>query len=245
MERGEGKAGAPKAIKDASVPSITEDTSSDNREKENQGFIRLLKQQKSEAETNTKYLQDALQEGEEKLTKSKRETKEKDLLLSRASARIRELEGRASDDNEALQRMRTELTECKDELFSFQPPAQPTDTSIIDAWDKLCSDIELWVDTKLGKDPDLVTQLKRFLKDHDEMSDIVLHWWGKESRHLANRHPGILNDLLYYNIHCLLEETVFNPSVLLLGLHPQEGDLLELIEEQLSKLDPPRGKSSC
>ena len=143
-----------------------------------------------------------------------------------------------------LQAKEDELQKCKDELFDLQPPSQISDAQIGIEWGRLCANITRWIDDQAGGTGSLYSELKR-LRHMDKFNDMVALYWGddrQELAHHASRYPYIIDVLIRYNIHCLLEETVFAESVYMFGLPRKSAELLTLIEKQMKALEPQRGK---
>ncbi len=135
-----------------------------------------------------------------------------------------------------------ELKVCKDELFSLQPANQISDAQISTAWETLCGNIVQWIDDQAGEFSNLTSQLK-ILQDNDQLTQIVQLYWGRDRQQMANRHRNILEDLLRYNIHSLLERRVFAPQIYMPGLGSQECEVLSMIERTMSLGEPKKGKS--
>lgn len=135
-----------------------------------------------------------------------------------------------------------ELKGCKDELFSLQPANQTPDTQISAAWEALCSNIVQWIDDQAGEFNNLTSQLK-VLQDKDQLTQTVQLYWGRDRQQMANRHRNILEDLLRYNIHSLLEKRVFAPQVYMPGLTLQECEVLSMVERMMLLGVPSKGKS--
>ena len=143
-----------------------------------------------------------------------------------------------------LQAKEEELQKCKDELFDLQPPSQISDVQIGNEWEMLCGNITRWIDDQAGGMGSLYSELKR-LKQLDQFTKTIAFYWGDDRQELArhaNRYPNIIDMLIRYNIHCLLEERVFDESVYMFGLQRRSAELLTMIENQMSALEPRRGK---
>ena len=137
-----------------------------------------------------------------------------------------------------------ELRKCKDELFDLQPPSQISDAQIGNEWERLCGNITRWIDDQAGGTGSFDSELKRLIQT-DEFDDTVAPYWGNDRQELAqhaSRYPCIIDGLIRYNIHCLLEERVFDESVYMFGLQRRSAKLLTMIEEQMNALEPRRGK---
>lgn len=165
-------------------------------------------------------------------------------------AQVRDAEGRKkqAEANTQIALIRVEdiseeLRKCKDELFNLQPPNQVADTQIGAEWEALCSSITTWIDDQSGGIGDLRCRLielkgKELSKSFDE-------YWGEDRQLIANAYSktsNILDELLRYNIHCLLEDRVFDDRVYMVGLRSSDAELLHVIEQNLGKLEPQRGK---
>ena len=143
-----------------------------------------------------------------------------------------------------LQAKEEELQKCKDELFDLQPPSQISDVQIGNEWETLCGNITRWIDDQAGGMGSLNSELKR-LRQSDQFTKTIAFHWGDDRQELArhaNRYPNIIDVLIRYNIHCLLEERVFDESVYMFGLQRKSAELLTMIENQMSALEPRRGK---
>ena len=143
-----------------------------------------------------------------------------------------------------LQAKEEELQKCKDELFDLQPPSQISDAQIGHEWETLCGNITRWIDDQAGGMGSLYSDLKR-LRQIDKFNDTVALYWGddrQELAHHASRYPFIIDVLIRYNIHCLLEERVFDESIYMFGLPRKSAELLTMIEKQMNALEPRRGK---
>ena len=143
-----------------------------------------------------------------------------------------------------LQAKEEELKKCKDELFDLQPPSQVSDAQIGNEWERLCGNITRWIDDQAGGTGSLYSELKR-LRETNKFNDTLALYWGDDRQELANhtsRDPYVIDVLIRYNIHCLLEERVFDKSVFMFGLRRKSAELLARIEKQMDALEPPRGK---
>ena len=143
-----------------------------------------------------------------------------------------------------LQAKEEELQKCKDELFDLQPPSQISDVEIGNEWEMLCGNITRWIDDQAGGMGSLSSELKR-LKQLDKFTKTIAFFWGDDRQELArhaNRYPNIIDVLIRYNIHCLLEEMVFDESIYMFGLQRKSAELLTMIENQMGALEPRRGK---
>ena len=142
-----------------------------------------------------------------------------------------------------LQAKEEELQKCKDELFALQPLSPISDAQIGHEWERLCGAITQWIDDQAGGMGSLQSELKR-LNQRDEFNDTIDLYWGADRQELAlrsSRYPNIIDVLLRYNIHCLLEKRVFDESVYMFGLGSKSAKLLTMIEEQMNALEPRRG----
>ena len=142
-----------------------------------------------------------------------------------------------------LQAKEEELRKCVDELLELQPPSQISDTQIGDEWGRLCGNITRWIDDQAGGTGSVNSKLNT-LRETDGFEDTVAQYWGNDRQELiqhASRYPYIIDVLIRYNIHCFLEERVFDQSVYMFGLGQKGAELLNVIEEQMSALRPPRG----
>jgi len=135
-----------------------------------------------------------------------------------------------------------ELRICKDELFCLQPATQVSDTQISTAWETLCGNIVQWIDDQAGDFTNLTSQLK-ILQDDGQLTPMVSLYWGRDRQEMALRHRNILDDLLRYNIHCLLERTVFAHEVYMAGLTPEESEVLSTVESTMVLGEPRKGSN--
>ena len=161
--------------------------------------------------------------------------------LQAENAKVKEI---ARKTHLKLQAKEEELKECKDELFDLQPPSQISDAQIANEWERLCGNITRWIDDQAGGMGSLYSELKE-LRRLNKFNDTVAHYWGddrEELAHHASRYTYITDALLRYNIHCLLEERVFDESVYMFGLGRMNAEFLTMIERQMDALEPPRGK---
>ena len=174
-----------------------------------------------------------------------------DVMYGKMAAQVLDVEGRRkqADANSYLALLRVqEITEdlqkCKDELFNLQPPNQVSDTHISAEWEALCSGITTWIDDHSGGIEDLRIRLRE-LSTNKEFSKALSEYWGEDRQLIANHYSQgshILDELLRYNIHCFLEEKIFDDRVYMVGLYPPEAKLLLTIERKLAQLEPRRGK---
>ena len=142
-----------------------------------------------------------------------------------------------------LQAREEELQKCKDELFDLQPPSQISDDQIGNEWERLCGNITRWIDDQAGGTGSVGSELNK-LRQMDEFNDTVSQYWGNDRQELvqvASRYPYVIDVLIRYNIHCLLEERVFDQSVYMFGLGHKSAELLNVIEKQMNALEPRRG----
>ena len=171
-------------------------------------------------------------------------------LYKRMNDQVLEVEGRRKEAEAKtqvalfkIQDVSEELQRCKDELFNLQPPNQVADTSISAEWEALCANITNWIDDQAGGIDDLRSQLRE-LKAKEEFSDIIDRYWGKDRQLLANHYSkeiSILDDLLRFNIHCLLENRVFDGRVYMVGMRCSDAELLRTIELDMAGREPQRG----
>lgn len=177
--------------------------------------------------------------------------KKHSVVYKNTAAQLLDVEGRkkqAEADRQfaliRVQEVSDELQKCKDELFNLQPPNQVADTHISAEWEALCSSITSWIDDQSGGIDDLRDQLFE-LRAQQGISEAVDEYWGEDRQLLANHYSqnsNILDELIRYNVHCLLEERVFNDRVYMVGIHPSEAETLYKIEQIMAKLEPLRGK---
>ena len=162
------------------------------------------------------------------------------LKLQAENGRVEEI---ARKTHLKLQAKEEELQKCKDELFALQPLSPISDAQIGHEWERLCGAITQWIDDQAGGMGSLQSELKR-LRQRDEFSDTVDLYWGADRQELAlrsSRYPDIIDVLIRYNIHCLLEKRVFDESVYMFGLGGRSAELLTMIEKQMNALEPRRG----
>ena len=224
----------------------------ESKHKKAEGIAKERRRQLEEAEANSHALQDAHTRASNTAGIYKRKYEELDNTHKKfykhvtdqlqaseksrtvAEAKARTLESRAQD-------LETELRACKDELFSLQPADQVTDSQISADWDNLCRNIVHWIDNQSGGMSSLSSQLQELLA-FDKFNDAISFFWGKETQILAKYHPNILEDLLRYNIHLLLERNIFNENLYMLGILKKETTVLSFVEKSLSTLEPKRGR---
>ena len=225
---------------------------SESKRKKAESIAKERRRQLEEAEANSHALQDAYTRASNTAGMYKRKHEELDSTHKKfykhvtdqlqaseqsrtvAEAKVRTLESRAQD-------LEIELRACKDELFSLQPADQVTDSQIGADWDNLCRNIVHWIDNQSGGLSSLSSQLQELLAN-DKFNDAISFFWGKETQILAKHHPNILEDLLRYNIHLLLERNIFNENLYMLGILKKETTVLSFVENSLSTLEPKRGK---
>ncbi|KAK3178858.1 hypothetical protein OEA41_000995 [Lepraria neglecta] len=223
---------------------------SESKRKKAEGIAKERRRQLEEAEANSHALQDAYTRASNTAGIYKRKHEELDNTHKKfykhvtdqlqaseqsrtvAEAKARTLESRAQD-------LETELRACKDELFSLQPADQVTDSQIGADWDNLCRNIVHWIDNQSGGMSSLSSQLQELLAN-DKFNDAISFFWGKETQILAKHYPNILEDLLRYNIHLLLERNIFNENLYMLGILKKETTVLSFVEKSLSTLEPKR-----
>ena len=218
----------------------TEDSANNPREElekareENQSLREGLKYRESEAN-------EILRRENEKYNQLYKTTTTQLEKLRAEKAKVEEI---ARKTHLKLQAKEEELQKCKDELFDLQPPSQISDVQIGNEWERLCGNITRWIDDQGDGMGSLYSELKR-LKQMDEFTETVALYWGddrQELAHHANRYPYIIDVLIRYNIHCLLEKRIFDESVYMFGLRHKSAELLTMIEKQMNALDPRRGK---
>ncbi len=135
-----------------------------------------------------------------------------------------------------------QLDACQNALFNLRPADKKTDSQICDDWKELCVRIYNWIDNDSGDEEGPVISSER-LKDGDCNMKSIEHYWGPDRLHLAAQYPGILEHLVYYNIHELLYEEIFREDADLLGLSPDQTEMINSVEQGLKSLSPQRGKS--
>ena len=176
---------------------------------------------------------------------------ERNVFLEQKTAQSIAVEGRRkqADANTQIallkvQELSEELQKCKDELFNLQPPNPVADTHISAEWDTLCSSITTWIDDQSGGVEDLRTRLRE-LNATEKLNEAITKYWGEDRQLIANHYSqssNILDEILRYNIHCFLEAKVFDDGVYMVGILPSEANVLLLIEREMAKLKPRRGK---
>ena len=143
-----------------------------------------------------------------------------------------------------LQAKENELQKCKDALFDLQPPSQISDVQLGSEWDRLCGNIAQWIDDQIVGMTSLHAGLKK-LRIEDRLTDTVRRYWGEDRYDLAqyaDRYPSLMDLLIRYNIHCLLERTIFSESVYMVGLRQSTAELLAAIEQQMKVVEPRKGR---
>ena len=163
--------------------------------------------------------------------------------LEKSQAEKAKLEEIARNTRSKLRAKEEELQKCKDELFDLQPPSQISDAQIGNEWERLCESITRWIDDQAGGTGSVYPELKR-LRQMDDFNGTVALYWGNDRQELvqhASHYPYIIDVLIRYNIHCLLEETIFDKSVYMFGLRIRSAKLLTMIEKQMNALEPRRG----
>ena len=163
-------------------------------------------------------------------------------FCSDTSEQLRKAEEKHKSWQLKAKELADELAECKDELFNLQPCDEVTDSQVASEWDTLCQQITRWIDDEAEFVEDLFTRLE-YLKKQHQLSPTVQEYWGKDRQLLVNRYKmnEDLDNVLRYNIHCLLETWVFDDTIYLFGLKKDDARLLRTIEHSLSTLSPQRG----
>ena len=139
-----------------------------------------------------------------------------------------------------------ELTECKNALFDMQAPNQVPDSQIAEQWSRLCRAIEQWVeDCTQHVAKYLRKELKLFFESERvraAMKDRISDYWDEKKLEATPQCADRLEYLVRLSIHSLLEESVFDTNMDMIGLRISDVELISHIHKLLGKLTPPRGK---
>ncbi|KAI4195682.1 MAG: hypothetical protein LQ346_003375 [Caloplaca aetnensis] len=150
---------------------------------------------------------------------------------------MNELESTRSENNALKQ----QLQACKDDLFRMQPKSEVPDSIVAQAYDDLHEHISTWVEGEIS----------RFEANHRHgrfgpLPDLFHHANETAIKKFLAAHPTSGGEyLVQCVIQTMLQETIFDPEILLLGLDRGYAALLQGIERNMAEAQPPKGNTRC
>lgn len=146
---------------------------------------------------------------------------------------LNELESTRSQNNTLKQ----QLQACKDDLFRMQPKSEVPDSVVAQAYDDLHEHISTWVEGEIS----------RFEVDHrkgrfEPLPDVFHHGNQITVQRFLEAHPTSGGEYLVRCIvQMMLQETIFDQDIVLLGLDEKHAALLQSIERSMGEAQPPKG----
>lgn len=133
--------------------------------------------------------------------------------------------------------LRKDLDACKDDLFRLQPAAQTPDTEIVNDFDSLAENIHTWIEVEISnfeKTNPKARHQKFFSSGGNTEIAKILRKFSPAGEYLVR-----------YEIHRFLQECIMGDDIYLLGLSEEAIETLQIAENSMARLKPPRGMKSC
>ncbi len=150
---------------------------------------------------------------------------------------LNELESTRSENNTLKQ----QLQACKDDLFRMQPKSEVPDSTVAQAYDDLHEHISTWVEAEIS----------RFEANHRHgrfgpLPDMFHHANETAIKRLLAAYPTSGGEyLVRCVVQTMLQETIFDPKIVLLGLDKGHAALLQRIQRKMAGARPPKGNTRC
>ncbi|KAL8748102.1 MAG: hypothetical protein Q9184_007510 [Pyrenodesmia sp. 2 TL-2023] len=157
-------------------------------------------------------------------------------LKNFASHAVRDLESLREWNNSLEQ----ELQACKDDLFKLQPRNTVPDSDVGQAYDELHEHISSWMEGEISR-------IERVCwKSNNSALPKFFHHGGKALfKKLLVSYPASGGEyLVRYRIGMILQKTILDKGILLLGLDDATCTLLKRIERKMSEAKPSRDPES-
>ena len=164
------------------------------------------------------------------------------LMRSQLEQRYNEiLERKEREWGDAYARLEQELAtaqdsfkRCQADLWQLQPLPQVTDTEILNDFDELCYRVASWIDGEIAAAEKFNRGSKEQTFFQDGGNKVVASW--------MNKFSNFGEYYIKHIIHLFLYSTIFSNSTYLVGLPPDTVALLQVAEQTMPNLTPPRGE---
>ncbi|KAL8904508.1 MAG: hypothetical protein Q9207_003230 [Kuettlingeria erythrocarpa] len=136
--------------------------------------------------------------------------------------------------------LKQQLQACKDDLFRMQPKSEVPDSVVAQAYDDLHEHISTWVEGEIS----------RFEANHrhdrlKNLPDVFHHANETAVKKFLAAHPTSGGEyLVRCVVQTMLQETIFDPEIGLLGLDKRHAVLLQGIERNMAEAQPPKDPKS-
>ena len=146
------------------------------------------------------------------------------------------------EENSSLQERNAalvrELQACKDDLFRLQPMTQVPDSAIAQRFESLDNVICNWIDSEISQ------YIDKWESKYPNVDPKLFHHSGDPAmKTLLAQYPNSGGEhVIRSMIHSHFQKKLFADRPLLFGLNIHLSDELRLIEEHISKLQPPRSE---
>ena len=145
----------------------------------------------------------------------------------------RDLKARNSHLQDSLTASEEDLRKCQDDVFSLQRMAQIPDSTIAKRFELICEQIVHWIDVEIAALENAHPEA--------ELDDMLSVGEDKLAATFLRHHPGAGEHLARYLIHRFLQDNVFGNKIYFFGLSKGLAQFLQIVEQKMAKLDPPRG----
>ena len=131
-----------------------------------------------------------------------------------------------------------ELQACKDDLFRMQPMTQVPDSTIAQRFENLDNVICSWIDSEISQ------YIDEWESKYPNVDPKLFHHSGDSAiKTLLAQYPSSGGEHIVRSmIHRQFQKKLFGDRVFLFGLNTHLIDWLKLVEEHMSRLQPPRGE---
>ena len=134
-----------------------------------------------------------------------------------------------------------ELRACKDDLFKMQPRIKVPDSEIVRAFEDLDEHICSWVEGHIAR-----SEKNLEADPHGSLSDLFHHDYMPGVKEVLSSCPTSGGEyILCYMIHAMLQEMVFEPDILSIGLDEPNSVLIRRTEGAMEKASSSRGNCRC
>lgn len=134
--------------------------------------------------------------------------------------------------------LENELQACKDDLFRLQPLSQVPDSIIAQRFENLDNVICNWIDTEISQFMD------EWGSKYPNVDPKLFHHNGDPAiKTILAKYPNTGGEHVIRSIvHRHFQKKLFADRVFLFGVNARLLDSLKLVEEHMSRMQPPRGK---
>ena len=163
-----------------------------------------------------------------KIQQEKRKMKKEKILMTVELKALRK-------DKAALQK---QLEDYKDIVLKHHPDNQVPDSKIAQAWEGLKENISEWIGLEILRFE------KEYGRNNDQAPPKLFSDGGdpRIDRFLANDPQTRGEYLVRAQIHCMLQERVFNHKIVLFALKSEENAVLEKVQHWMATSSSPKGE---